>query len=126
MSLFIETIQHNNGVFINLAGHVHRIRRTFEKYYPGQKVFNLSSFLNKFDYPAFGRHRCTLTYGIEPVDLKILPYNPRIIHRLIIKTADYLEYEFKFADRSALNSLLEGLAPDEEIIILKQRPLCWA
>lgn len=119
MSRFIETIHLKDGEFLNLDYHQRRINHTFREFFPSEKVFQLDEILPGMDFPGEGRFRCTLQYAGQPGDLKIVPYQPRKINKLILKEAGDLEYSFKYADRSELEKLTQGLKPDEEIIIIK-------
>jgi 4-amino-4-deoxychorismate lyase len=119
MSRFIETIHLKDGEFLNLDFHQWRVNRTFREFFPSEKVFQLEEFLPGMDFPDEGRFRCTLHYSWQPGDLKIVPYQPRKINKLILKEAGELEYLWKYADRSELDKLTQDLAPDEEIIIIK-------
>lgn len=119
MSRFIETLHLNEGQFLNLFLHQVRLRKTIEAFFPGKPVFDLETILRERHLPSAGRYRCTLTYSSQPEDFSIIPYKPRKINHLITKSVGNISYSFKLADRSELNRLLEGLEPDEEIIILK-------
>lgn len=120
MSRFIETIQLKDGEFLNLDYHQWRVNRTFRTFFPAEKAFTLEDLLSDRDFPREGRFRCTLLYADEPGDLKIVPYKPKKINKLILKEVGEFEYSWKYADRSQLEKLIKALAPDEEIIIIKQ------
>jgi 4-amino-4-deoxychorismate lyase len=119
MSRFIETIQLLEGQFLNLPFHQQRIKRTLEVFFPGEKNFGLEDILKDTNYPPSGKHRFTLTYSIQPLEFRIIPYAPKKITRLLLRSGDYIDYGFKYADRSELNRLLEGLGPEDEVIIMK-------
>jgi len=120
MCLFIETIQIKEGKPQNLKYHQDRVNRTLAHFFPLAQPHNLREIFQELSLPEKGKYRCTLTYNFKVHSLKITEYKTRYIEYLRIINDDDIDYSWKFANRDRLNSHLEKLSDNEEIIIIKK------
>lgn len=119
MSRFIETIKLKDGEFPDLEYHQQRVNRTFSAFFPNTPPLQLKEILEDTCNPSSGTYRYTITYSRILEGFRIKRYQPRQISRLIIKEVEELDYQYKYADRSSLEILVDDLEKDEEIIIVK-------
>lgn len=103
MCRFIETILIKDGVPRNLAYHRQRVDRTINRFF-GTRPFELEKAL--LSHPKSGTYRCRLTYGKRVEKSEYIPYRLSKKTKLLAIESD-LNYNYKFADRSGLQSLLE-------------------
>ena len=71
------------------------------------------------DAPKTGFYRCRILYGEVLHSIEYIPYTQKKIERLKIISSD-IEYSFKYANRDALNALLESNKDVDEVIIEKE------
>lgn len=62
---FIETIKLSDGRVFHLEYHQDRVRNTFLRFFPNQKVLSLSDMIEKVTLPAQGKHKIRIVYGRE-------------------------------------------------------------
>lgn len=120
MCLFIETIQLNEGKLQDLEYHQDRVNRTLSHFFPQAQPHKLKEIFQELSLPEKGKYRCTLSYNFKIHSLKITEYEPREIEYLRIVNDEGIDYSWKFANRDRLNSHLEKLSDNEEIIIIKK------
>jgi len=63
--------------------------------------------------------KCTVTYGAEIIDIVYNLYKIRPVHSLQMIVDDTIDYEFKYADRTKLNSLFNLRNQSDDILIIK-------
>ena len=102
---FIETIKLSDGRVFHLEYHQDRVRNTFLRFFPNQKVLSLSDMIEKVTLPAQGKHKIRIVYGSEHPTIEVLPYQIRPITTIKCVEADFLDYSYKFLDRTFLNTL---------------------
>ncbi len=66
-----------------------------------------------------GIFRCRVLYGREIKKIEFHPHRTRIIRSLKLLSSDQINYSYKYADRSLLDSLFEQRAGCDEILIVK-------
>ena len=116
MSRFIETVLIKEGNARNLAYHQNRINRTIGKFF-GTRPFNLGQAL--LHSPKAGTYRCRLTYAKIIEKIEFIPYTFTKKSKLLAIESD-LNYNYKFYDRTHLDSLLEkavGSGFDDALIV---------
>jgi 4-amino-4-deoxychorismate lyase len=113
--LLLETIKIEDGVIHNLSYHQHRCTKSRQILFDSHDVLNLSSSI---DAPKMGLYRCRILYGEVLYSIEYIPYTPKEIQRVKIVSSD-IEYSLKYANRDALNALLESNEDVDEVIIEK-------
>ncbi|MFT7823570.1 MAG: aminotransferase class IV [Sulfurimonas sp.] len=116
--LLLETIRCENGILGNLPYHQKRVDRSRNDLFGLKDKLELSSVLKA---PKNGLYRCRLLYGREIISIQYLPYTPKEIHTIKVLAAD-IDYPYKYADRTELDTLLRS-HPDADEIIIEQKGL---
>lgn len=114
---FIETIKLSDGRVFHLEYHQERVCNTFLRFFPNQKVLLLSDIIEKITLPAQGKYKIRIVYGSECPTIEVLPYEIRSIATIKCVEADFLDYSYKFLDRTFLNTLKESAGTDEVIFV---------
>lgn len=114
---FIETIKLSDGRVFHLEYHQERVCNTFLRFFPNQKVLLLSDIIEKVTLPTQGKHKIRIVYGSERPTIEVLPYEIRSIATIKCVEADFLDYSYKFLDRTFLNTLKESAGTDEVIFV---------
>ena len=114
---FIETIKLSDGCVFHLAYHQERVCNTFLHFFPNEKVLSLSDMIEKVALPTQGKHKIRIVYGSEHPSVEVLPYQIRPIATIKCVEADFLDYSYKFLDRTFLNTLKESAGTDEVIFV---------
>ncbi len=119
MSRFIETIQLFNGELKNLEFHQERFERT------RLEAMGLKShplLADVIEVPGGldqGLLKCRVSYERE---IELIEYEPQIKHRvhsLQLVYSDTIEYGFKYADRTELETLFGQRGECDDILIVK-------
>ncbi len=113
--LLLETIKIEDGKIHNLSYHQDRCTKSRQALFQSSNILDLSSLI---DAPKTGLYRCRILYGEVLHSIEYIPYTPKEIQRLKIVSSD-IEYSLKYADRDALNALLESNKDVDEVIIEK-------
>ena len=114
---FIETIKLSDGCVFYLEYHQERVCNTFLRFFPNQKVLLLSDIIEKVTLPTQGKHKIRIVYGSERPSVEVLPYQIKPITTIKCVEADFLDYSYKFLDRTFLNTLKESAGTDEVIFV---------
>jgi len=120
MSRLIETICLLDGQFKNLGYHEQRMASSLEQLYKAKEKINLSEYLNSFDYPKIGLHKCRILYDHHSKVVEFLPYILKPITSLKVVVDDTILYDHKYADRSRINQLMGNKGQCDDIIIVKK------
>jgi len=113
--LLLETIKIEDGEIHNLRYHQNRCTKSRQRLFHSSDVLDLSSII---DAPKVGLYRCRILYGESLHSIEYIPYIPKKIQTLKIVPSD-VEYSLKYANRDALNALLESNKDVDEVIIEK-------
>ena len=114
-SLLLETIKIEDGEVCNLSYHQARCDESRRALFAASDTLELSSFIQA---PLKGLYRCRIIYDEKIHSVEYIPYVPKEIHRLKIISSD-LEYDHKYANRDALNRLLQSQPDADDILIEK-------
>lgn len=114
--LLLETIKIEDGAIHNLGYHQHRCNKSRQILFDCHDTLDLSSFI---DAPKKGLYRCRILYGEVLHSIEYIPYTPKEIQKVKIVSSD-IEYSLKYANRDALNALLESNKEVDEVIIEKK------
>jgi len=114
-TLLLETIKIEDGEVFNLSYHQARCNESRKALFDSKDILDLSSLIQA---PSKGLYRCRILYDEKIHSIEYIPYNPKEIHRLKIITSD-LVYDHKYANRDALNKLLQAQPDADDILIEK-------
>lgn len=114
--LLLETIKIEDGEIHNLGYHQHRCTKSRQILFDSHDLLDLSSFI---DAPKTGLFRCRILYAEHLHSIEYIPYTPKEIQSVKIVSSD-IEYSLKYANRDALNALLESNKDVDEVIIEKK------
>lgn len=115
MCLLLETIKIEEGEISNLAYHQKRCDKSRQVLYHSDTSLTLSSYIQA---PKTGLYCCRVLYDTKIHSVEYIPYQPKTIHTLKMVHSDII-YDFKYANRDALNTLLKENAKTDEILIIK-------
>ena len=115
MPLLFETIKIDQGNIYNLSYHQKRCDKSRKSLFNSSNSLDLSSIIKA---PPKGLYRCRILYTDTLHSIKYIPYIEKKIESLKIISSD-ISYDFKYANREALNILLSKLSSTDEIIIEK-------
>ncbi len=113
--LLLETIKIEEGEIHNLSYHQARCTKSRQKLFKCSDILDLSTIM---DAPKTGLYRCRILYAETLHSIEYIPYAPKKIETLKIVPSN-IEYSFKYANRDALNALLETNRDVDEVIIEK-------
>ena len=113
--LLLETIKIEDGEIHNLNYHQNRCTKSRQTLFHSSDVLDLSSIIIA---PKVGLYRCRILYAEKVHSIEYIPYTPKEIQTLKIVSSD-IEYNLKYANRDALNTLLESNKDVDEVIIEK-------
>lgn len=121
-TIFLETIKIENEEICNFDFHQRRLAETAYKHYKTEPTLAI----NLSDIPEELRDKtvkCRVLYADEILAVEFHAYQAKQIRSLQIVEDNDIIYNYKFADRSALNILLEKREGADEIIIVKNGKL---
>ena len=116
MPLLLETIKIEDGEVSNLSYHQVRCDESRKALFNSTDTLDLSSLIQA---PPKGLYRCRILYDEKIHSIEYIPYSSKEIHTLKIISSD-LEYDHKYANRDALNKLLQTHTDADDILIEKE------
>ena len=104
--IFLETIKIEKGLIFNLDLHKQRLAETAFAHYKTKPVLNIdiNSIPGNLENEKI---KCRVLYAEDIISVEFHAYQPKEIRSLQIVHDDNISYNFKYADRSYLNDLLE-------------------
>ncbi len=114
-TLLLETIKIEDGEVFNLSYHQARCDESRKALFNSTDRLDLSSLIQA---PPKGLYRCRILYDEKIHSIEYIPYMPKEIHTLKIVSSD-LKYDHKYANRDALNKLLQTHTDADDILIEK-------
>ena len=117
--LLLESIRYVDGEPELLPLHQKRIDWSLAAY-GITPHWRLADYLAQHPCPAslVGVVKCRLLYDAEPLEVGYAPYHRRTIESLRAVAAPALDYHLKWADRKALQALLELRGNADDIVIV--------
>jgi len=100
--LLMETIKIKDGLIHNLSYHQERFTRSRVAIYGTTNKLNLKEYIYP---PTKGLYRCRILYANNIHSVKYIPYVPKVISCLKL-VSSRIDYDYKYANRDELNSLL--------------------
>jgi 4-amino-4-deoxychorismate lyase len=113
--LFLETIKAENGRIFHLDYHQRRLEQTLAAF-GISKNYPLSELL---DPPKEGLIRCRVLYDEEQIDIMYLPYVIKHFRTLQAVIDDEIVYDYKYANRTAIDIDYEERDDADDIVIVK-------
>lgn len=119
MCRLLETIKISNGKGINLRYHQQRMDEAYRELYGRANPFDLETIIRPAAKDSFGVVKCRVTYSSDDYTITFEKYQPRPIRSLKMVHDNSIDYHLKYADRSAINHLLEKKEKCDDILIIK-------
>lgn len=119
MCLFIETICYEQGNFQQIGLHNDRFNRTRQQFFGLHTNTQLELLLSVPPHLKNETVKCSVTYGIEIVNIEYNLYKIRPVHSLQMVSCDTIDYSYKYSDRKLINSLFELRGQSDDILIIK-------
>jgi len=116
MLLLLETIKIEDGKLSNLSYHQARFDKSRKDLFAITNSIDLNTVIKA---PKSGLYRCRILYDEDIISIEYIPYREKNITKLKVVPSD-ITYNYKYADREALNTLLEKARNYDEIIIEKE------
>lgn len=116
--LFIDSLKIQDGHFVHPEQHLRRIQSTQREVFGKPGVFLLTDSLipkNK----RRGVFKCRITYDHTIRKTEFIPYIPRQIRSLKVVDGSTVDYHLKYADRTALLTLLAQKEDCDDILIIR-------
>ena len=114
--MFSEAIKLKDGILYNMEYHQERVDRTMHNFHNGR--IDLAFLRGSIPHDAqTGLFKCRVLYSDTIRKVEFIPYEFRTVDSIKAVTADDMDYSYKYADRSAINRLLEESGCDDIIII---------
>lgn len=120
MSLLIESIKLKDGAFQNLFYHEQRMIRSLSVLCGIKETVDLEKFLQSLDSPRQGLYKCRILYDETTRKVEFIPYQARPVNSLRIVEHDRISYEFKYADRKAIDRLFALRKDCDDVLIVKR------
>jgi len=121
MCRFIETLKIQNARAFHIELHNERLNATRKQFFGEGDEIDLSDTIeNISDLDSEKTYRFTVEYGQKIEKTRIIEYTVPLIKSLKVVEDDQIDYSFKYADRSKLDSLFGKRENCDNIIIVKQ------
>jgi 4-amino-4-deoxychorismate lyase len=119
-TLCIETIAVENRRFKNLGYHQKRLNKTRRELWGYKDDWDLAELIEIPEAITAQLHKCRLSYGKEPNEIKWEPYTQRTIRTVQRVYHDSVDYTYKYDQRPELNVLFAQRKDADEILIIKK------
>lgn len=123
MCQLIETIRIENGEPSLLALHQARMDRARNELFGLKESCNLFDHLFSLMLPQSGLWKCRVTYSKQIEMVEFESYQKRPILSLKIVEADFIRYDYKFAQRDEINKLYNKKEGADDILIIRNKLL---
>lgn len=118
MSLLLETIRVANRTFENLFYHQQRVEKAARQHFPYAPPVSLERELIIPDSLDNNIYKCRVLYGAKINRIEFLPYMIHPVQSLaLVEVPSETDYSFKWADRSWIEQLKQGIAADDILMV---------
>ena len=117
--LLLETIKCLNGKLCNLEYHQTRFDLTRKINFSLFEKVDLNTMVKIPEEFKFGLSRCRIIYSEKIEKIEFLPHQIKKINTLKLVEDDTIDYQFKYYDRTKLNTLFEKREYCDDILIVK-------
>lgn len=112
MSLFLETI----AIIDRTPQHIHYHQKRVNTC----SLFQLEPFLNKISVATSKKYKLSVIFNETQVEkYQLVPYQPGKMERFKLLVDNDIDYSFKYADRTHLDTLKSKRGNCDEVIIIK-------
>ena len=112
---FLETIKAVDGKIYHIEYHQQRYESVLAS-------LGVKTFVNLYDNlhpPSDGLYRCRVVYTKETLDVSYFPYEKKEIKSLKILHDNCIQYDKKYENRDAINTLFSKKESANDILIVK-------
>lgn len=120
MLKLIDTISYENGKCNNLDSHNERINRSRRELMGIDVEINIENYIQVPDDLKEDKVKCKVLYGKDIEGIRYQKYVQKSVQSLKMVACDQIRYEYKYADRSLLNDLLQYKKDADDILIIKR------
>lgn len=117
--LFIETIKLQGRKLHNMSYHNARANQARHEVLGLLNTLDLAQHVSIPDAIGRGVVKCRITFGNTVSAVEITPYRRKKIKTLKLIDGGDIEYNYKYADRSAINALYAQRGMCDDILIVK-------
>jgi 4-amino-4-deoxychorismate lyase len=115
----LETIYLKDGQLQNIDYHNQRFNEARKVIFDNQETVDLRDLINIPEENKTGDFRCRVIYENEIESVNFIKYVQKEIKKIRMVDIGDWEYDYKYADRSFLNNLLENNTDVDEVIMVK-------
>lgn len=126
MCQLVESIKIKDGKTVHIEYHQKRMNRSRNLYFNLQDELDIAGAVNeKLQEPDLKKRtehslcKCRVVYGKLIDAIAISEYHRRCVQSLKLVYSETINYNFKYADRSALNELFDRRGECDDILIVK-------
>ena len=123
MYQLFESISCLDGELQNLEYHQTRVDNTLNTLYPQMGDTYVLNKLIRIPANLQGSYKCRFVYGPQHYRYDFEPYHLRTIKTLKLIRNDWIEYPFKYIDRTKLDALKYSQQVADDIIIVRNNLL---
>lgn len=117
---FIETIRIENGIAQSRDLHLERAFNTCLYHFGVRNLLQFDEIITEISRSHNeGIYKLRIIYSGKIEHYSIEKYQPRIVEKLKLVDGGYIDYSFKYEDRSELEKLLSLRGECDDIIIIK-------
>ena len=116
MTLFSEAIKLKDGVLYNLPYHQRRMNETTQTFYRTKADLSVIKAMVLARMNS-GLYKCRVLYSDKIEKVEFIPYIFRNPETVAVVADDEIDYAYKYADRSRIDSLLQKSGCDDMIIV---------
>lgn len=120
MSPLIETIKLKDGKLYNLEYHTRRFLKACRNYFGVTADQNLLYSIKIPEDKKQGLYRCRIIYSPKIEKIEFIPHEYRKIQKLRLIEDNHIDYQYKYLDRSSLETLFDKKGDCDDIIIVKK------
>jgi len=117
MCLLIETLKICHGEIMNLTYHNARFNKAKSELFDLKKSIDLGQIINLRDINFQETYLCRVTYDAEIKKVELESYTPKKINTIKLIEANNINYNYKFKDRLALETLQKEANADAVLIV---------
>ena len=119
MSLLLESIYLNDGVFRNLSYHEARMRKSMVELFNRELTIEFATLFNNTEFPLRGLYKTRVIYDTEVRKIEFIPYKVNPVRSLKLIHSDTISYKHKFLNRSVLDRFYEQRGESDDVLIVK-------
>lgn len=117
MSQLFETIKLQNKKLFNIEYHNERMNNSRRNLFGTEDKINLEEVIKIPDGISNNVFKCRVVYSEKITDIEFQPYYEKKVNSLQAINVDWIDYSYKYLDRSNLQKLLCKCIADDVLII---------